>query len=345
MMSPLQRRPVEGDTMIFRLEQVQNDTFIASLVHTNSSTTDTQNDDAGALYYVIAVVSIYGLSILMMIASYTRKNNSDRKLNRYLKEMANVRKREVLRATARTARTLNQFRNSTTSEQRETDAEDKTKGSSSSAAVDLYFMRNPHASRLALQAKNTRKKADLTRQMSLEDRGRMTTPTRVRRSNSDASLVSCRQKRQAYKVQSHCSVDGHVTTEDEPKVTFSISPYLSSARHPESQGRLKDVTSRRVVGASCALSVDYDTSANDVDDDAFNSSHYDDVIEFTTTHQISDDDDDDDDNDDNDDKGANCGAQHERDAFISVSEREASRQRRERLFRQSLPDDLLISRV
>ena len=43
----------------------------------------------------------------MMIASYIRKNKTDRKLNRYLKEMANVRKRErqmqLLSATAKAA--------------------------------------------------------------------------------------------------------------------------------------------------------------------------------------------------------------------------------------------------
>jgi len=31
-------------------------------------------DDVGALYYVVAVILIYGCSILMMIASYIRKN-------------------------------------------------------------------------------------------------------------------------------------------------------------------------------------------------------------------------------------------------------------------------------
>ena len=72
------------------------------------------DDDVGALYYVIAVIFIYGCSILMMIASYIRKNKTDRKLNRYLKEMANVRKRErqmqLLNATAKAA-TITQSEN------------------------------------------------------------------------------------------------------------------------------------------------------------------------------------------------------------------------------------------
>jgi len=35
---------------------------------------DRVQDDVGALYYVVAVILIYGCSILMMIASYIRKN-------------------------------------------------------------------------------------------------------------------------------------------------------------------------------------------------------------------------------------------------------------------------------
>lgn len=51
-------------------------------------------DDLGALYYVVAVIVIYGFSIVMMIASYIRKNKDDRRLKRYLQEMAFVRKRD-----------------------------------------------------------------------------------------------------------------------------------------------------------------------------------------------------------------------------------------------------------
>ena len=64
---------------------------MASVVHNPNKKVE---DDTGALYYVIAVILIYGCSILMMIASYIRKNNADQKLNRYLKDMASVRKKE-----------------------------------------------------------------------------------------------------------------------------------------------------------------------------------------------------------------------------------------------------------
>ena len=74
-----------------QVEQSENGSFVASVLHKKNVHHD---DDVGALYYVVVVILIYGCSILMMIASYIRKNNVDRKLNRYLKEMANVRKRE-----------------------------------------------------------------------------------------------------------------------------------------------------------------------------------------------------------------------------------------------------------
>lgn len=78
-------------TFTFKIEPANNGSFLASVIHDANRR---EKDDVGALYYVVAVILIYGLSILMMIASYIRKNKMDRKLNRYLKEMANVRKRE-----------------------------------------------------------------------------------------------------------------------------------------------------------------------------------------------------------------------------------------------------------
>ncbi|ESO86717.1 hypothetical protein LOTGIDRAFT_166990 [Lottia gigantea] len=51
-------------------------------------------DESGALFYVVAVVMIYGLSIVMMIASHIRKNKQDSHLRIYLKEMAVLRKND-----------------------------------------------------------------------------------------------------------------------------------------------------------------------------------------------------------------------------------------------------------
>ena len=52
-----------------------------------------QDDSVGALCYVVVIVILYACSILMLIASYIRKNREDQRLKRYLKEMAFVRKR------------------------------------------------------------------------------------------------------------------------------------------------------------------------------------------------------------------------------------------------------------
>lgn len=54
----------------------------------------TDEDGIGALYYVVAVVMIYGLSIVMMIASHIRRNNQDNQLRSYLKEMSILRKND-----------------------------------------------------------------------------------------------------------------------------------------------------------------------------------------------------------------------------------------------------------
>nr|KAG5714149.1 hypothetical protein BaRGS_020477 [Batillaria attramentaria] len=71
-----------------RLEEQENNTWIGYIEDPRL----TNKDDIGALYYVIAVIFIYGLSIVMMIASHIRKNKQDCQLRAYLKEMANLRK-------------------------------------------------------------------------------------------------------------------------------------------------------------------------------------------------------------------------------------------------------------
>ncbi|XP_059172012.1 uncharacterized protein LOC131953042 isoform X2 [Physella acuta] len=70
-----------------RLSQETNGSWVGYI--DNSIKT---KDDVGALYYVVAVIFIYGLSIVMMIASHIRKNKQDNQLRTYLKEMANLRK-------------------------------------------------------------------------------------------------------------------------------------------------------------------------------------------------------------------------------------------------------------
>ena len=100
----MEKRKYPYGSFTFQISQVENGSLVASIIQDKNPY---RSDDVGALYYVVAVIFIYGCSILMMIASYIRKNNNDRKLNRYIKEMAGVRKREtqmqLLSATAKAA--------------------------------------------------------------------------------------------------------------------------------------------------------------------------------------------------------------------------------------------------
>ncbi|KAK0059273.1 hypothetical protein Bpfe_011349, partial [Biomphalaria pfeifferi] len=72
-----------------RIQPSQDNSSWVGVIEDTGRTSD---DDIGALYYVVAVIFIYGLSIVMMIASHIRKNKQDSQLRTYLKEMANLRK-------------------------------------------------------------------------------------------------------------------------------------------------------------------------------------------------------------------------------------------------------------
>jgi len=73
----------------FRIDQTENGSLTATVLQKDAETGNLTalhryhhhfqhggrvQDDVGALYYVVAVILIYGCSILMMIASYIRKN-------------------------------------------------------------------------------------------------------------------------------------------------------------------------------------------------------------------------------------------------------------------------------
>jgi len=94
-----QHLPMSEGVFTFRVEQTANGSLVASLHKELGDANQTLlasptaaagayynryrhryhhfervQDDVGALYYVVAVILIYGCSILMMIASYIRKN-------------------------------------------------------------------------------------------------------------------------------------------------------------------------------------------------------------------------------------------------------------------------------
>ncbi|XP_074643454.1 uncharacterized protein LOC141900443 [Tubulanus polymorphus] len=100
------------DGLQFHMHKINNKTFHATVIRPGKGGHryhhhfhDQRYDDAGALYYVVAVVLIYGISIVMLIASHIKKNKMDNHISIYLKEIAVVRKQtrrdQVLCATVK----------------------------------------------------------------------------------------------------------------------------------------------------------------------------------------------------------------------------------------------------
>jgi len=66
----------------------QNEPYMGSVKDFNR--TNRKHDPTGATYYVIAVVLVYGMSIVLLIASHINRKHSkeleDRQINKYLQE-------------------------------------------------------------------------------------------------------------------------------------------------------------------------------------------------------------------------------------------------------------------
>ena len=79
-----------------RIHHLHNGTYLASVRdethHYNTSTAQNEYDDTGALYYVIAVVLIYGCSIILMIGSSIKKSKNDNGVHKYMQEMDKIKR-------------------------------------------------------------------------------------------------------------------------------------------------------------------------------------------------------------------------------------------------------------
>ena len=79
-----------------RIHHLHNGTYLASVIdethHYNTSTVQNEYDDTGALYYVIAVVLMYGCSIILMIGSSIKKSKNDNGVHKYMKDMDKIKR-------------------------------------------------------------------------------------------------------------------------------------------------------------------------------------------------------------------------------------------------------------
>ena len=123
--------PVRNAAFRLLIQRLQNGTFIATMLSHNdkdnysnssassssssSSSSDsfsfarrspsdgggTAGDPTGALCYVVAVVLLYGCSIILMIGSQIRKNHNDKGLSKYMKDVDRVHRLERRREKAK----------------------------------------------------------------------------------------------------------------------------------------------------------------------------------------------------------------------------------------------------
>ena len=76
-------------TLTFKLTPYNNNSFIGEIIQTNGSRQHKlpDYDNEGAVYYVLAVILMYGCSILLMIGSSIKKTKHDNHINTYMKEL------------------------------------------------------------------------------------------------------------------------------------------------------------------------------------------------------------------------------------------------------------------
>ena len=84
------------NSLHLQIKQLHSGTYFASVIdethHYNISTVQNEYDDTGALYYVIAVVLMYGCSIILMIGSSIKKSKNDNGVHKYMKDMDKIKR-------------------------------------------------------------------------------------------------------------------------------------------------------------------------------------------------------------------------------------------------------------
>ena len=83
-----------NNQLFLQNDRTYNVTMIISLINTShrQNTNQQEYDDTGALYYVIAVVLMYGFSIILMIGSSIKKSKNDNGVRKYMKDLDKVKR-------------------------------------------------------------------------------------------------------------------------------------------------------------------------------------------------------------------------------------------------------------
>ena len=91
-------------TVAVKFSKIHNHTFNGHILNSHKNvTTHYQQpyDNAGAVYYIMAVLFMYSGSILLMIGSFVRKTKHDTHINTYIKGLERIRKMELKQETLR----------------------------------------------------------------------------------------------------------------------------------------------------------------------------------------------------------------------------------------------------
>ena len=104
---------MDSDTFLFKLVSYNNGTVTGKIVssnHTSGSDHIKNYDASGALYYILAVIFMYGCSILMMIASFVKKSTHDTTGITYIKDLQGLEKMQLQQEKFRTKLQMHQKR-------------------------------------------------------------------------------------------------------------------------------------------------------------------------------------------------------------------------------------------
>ena len=97
-------------SLTFKLTPHGNDSFIGEIINGTGSKKSADYDHEGAVYYVLAVVFMFGCSILLMIGSSMKKSKHDNEFTAYMKGLERLGKMELKQEKFRTKLQMQQIK-------------------------------------------------------------------------------------------------------------------------------------------------------------------------------------------------------------------------------------------